>query len=110
MSKSANDNLFGITLTELVIILFFIMLLLAMANIEELNERIPDNEEDVVPASAFRSDFAVNYGVKQIDGPLQGLTARAVVVIDEKGVIIYSQLVGEIADEPDYDAAIASLS
>ena len=66
--------------------------------------------EDVVPASAFRSDFAVNYGVKQIDGPLQGLTARAVVVIDEKGVIIYSQLVGEIADEPDYDAAIASLS
>ncbi|MDB2410924.1 LysM peptidoglycan-binding domain-containing protein [Gammaproteobacteria bacterium] len=53
MSKSANDNLFGITLTELVIILFFIMLLLAMANIEELNERIPDNEEDVVPASTI---------------------------------------------------------
>ena len=51
MSKSANDTLFGITLTELVIILFFIMLLLAMANIEELNERIPDNEDDIVPAS-----------------------------------------------------------
>ena len=51
MSKSANDTLFGITLTELVIILFFIMLLLAMANIEELTERIPDNEEDVLPAS-----------------------------------------------------------
>ena len=66
--------------------------------------------EDVVPASAFRSDFASDYGVKQTDGPLQGLTARAVVVIDEEGTVKYSQLVGEIADEPDYDAAIASLS
>ena len=51
MSKSANDTLFGITLTELVIILFFIMLLLAMANIEELTQRIPENEDDIVPAS-----------------------------------------------------------
>ena len=51
MSKSANDTLFGITLTELVIILFFIMLLLAMANIQELTERIPENEDDIVPAS-----------------------------------------------------------
>ncbi len=65
--------------------------------------------EDVVPASAFRSDFASDYGVKQTDGPLQGLTARAVVVIDEEGTVKYSQLVGEIADEPDYEAAIASL-
>ncbi len=66
--------------------------------------------EDVVPASAFRSSFSSDYGVKQVDGPLQGLTARAVVVIDESGVVSYSQLVGEIADEPDYDAAIASLA
>ena len=51
MSKSANDTLFGMTLTELVIILFFIMLLLAMANIQELTERIPENEDDIVPAS-----------------------------------------------------------
>jgi LysM repeat protein len=51
MSKSANDTLFGITLTELVIILFFIMLLLAMANIQELTDRIPENEDDIVPAS-----------------------------------------------------------
>ena len=51
MSKSANDTLFGITLTEMVIILFFIMLLLAMANIQELTERIPENEDDIVPAS-----------------------------------------------------------
>lgn len=66
--------------------------------------------EDVVPASAFRSDFSSDYGVKQTDGPLQGLTARAVVVLDEEGTVTYSQLVGEIADEPDYDAAIASLA
>lgn len=66
--------------------------------------------ENVVPASGFRSDFAADYGVKLTDGPLQGLTARAVVVIDEEGTVKYSQLVGEIADEPDYDAAIASLS
>lgn len=66
--------------------------------------------EEVVPASAFRSGFAADYGVKQIDGPLQGLTARAVVVIDEEGKVKHSQLVGEIADEPDYDAAITSLS
>jgi thiol peroxidase len=66
--------------------------------------------DEVTPASAFRSDFAADYGVKQTDGPLQGLMARAVVVIDEEGTVKYSQLVGEIADEPDYDAAIASLS
>jgi hypothetical protein len=53
MSKSANDTLFGITLTELVIILFFIMLLLAMANIQDLSDRIPDEEEDIVSAKTI---------------------------------------------------------
>lgn len=66
--------------------------------------------DKVVPASAFRSGFTEDYGVKQIDGPLQGLSARAVVVIDEDGKVKYTQLVGEIAEEPDYDAALASLS
>ena len=66
--------------------------------------------DKVVPASAFRSEFSADYGVKQIDGPLQGLTARAVVVIDENGQVKYTQLVGEIAEEPDYEAALASLS
>ncbi len=51
MSKSARDTLFGITLTELIIILFFIMLLLAIFNIEDLTDQIPEDAEDVVPAS-----------------------------------------------------------
>jgi len=51
VSKSARDTLFGITLTELVIILFFIMLLLSLNNMERLSDQIPDDAEDVVPAS-----------------------------------------------------------
>lgn len=66
--------------------------------------------DKVVPASAFRSEFAGDYGVKLTDGPLQGLSARAVVVLDENGTVKYSQLVGEIAEEPDYAAALKSLS
>ena len=51
MSKSARETLFGVTLTELVIILFFILLLLAIFNIEDLTSQIPEDEEDIVPAS-----------------------------------------------------------
>lgn len=65
--------------------------------------------ENVVPASAFRSNFAETYGVKLVDGPLTGLTARAVIVIDETGKVAHTELVGEIANEPDYDAALAAL-
>lgn len=66
--------------------------------------------EDVVTASAFRSDFGEAYGVTMTDGPLQGLLSRAVVVLDEEGTVLYTQQVPEIADEPDYDAALAALS
>ena len=66
--------------------------------------------ENVKTASTFRNpEFLQDYGVGMVDGPLQGLCARAVVVLDESGQVTHSQLVGEIADEPDYDAAIASL-
>lgn len=66
--------------------------------------------ENASTASTFRSpQFQSDYGVGMIDGPLEGLCARAVVVIDESGNVAYNQLVGEIADEPDYDAAIAAL-
>ena len=65
---------------------------------------------NVQTGSAFRSDFAEAYGVKLQDGPLAGLTARAVVVIDENGTVTHTQLVGEIADEPDYDAALDALA
>lgn len=66
--------------------------------------------ENVVSLSAFRSDdFAKNYGVEMIDGPLQGLTARSVVIINEQGEVVYTELVPEIVDEPNYDAALAAL-
>ena len=66
--------------------------------------------ENVTTGSTFRDpEFLDDYGVGMIDGPLVGLCARAVVVIDEQGSVVHSQLVGEIADEPDYDAALAAL-
>lgn len=66
--------------------------------------------EHVRPVSLFRSaDFAANYGLMQADGPLRGLAARAVLVLDPDGKVIYAQLVPEITEEPDYDAALAVL-
>ncbi|KIA81984.1 peroxidase [Chromobacterium piscinae] len=66
--------------------------------------------ESVVTLSTFRNaGFAEAYGVKLASGPLAGLTARAVVVLDADDKVLYSQLVGEIADEPDYAAALAAL-
>ncbi|MEX6226233.1 thiol peroxidase [Providencia hangzhouensis] len=66
--------------------------------------------DNVVMLSAFRSDsFADDYGVALASGPLKGLTARSVVVLDENDNVIYSQLVPEITEEPDYDDALNSL-
>lgn len=67
-----------------------------------------ENIENVIPVSSFRSpDFGKNYGVVMTDGPLAGLLSRAVVIINEKGKVIYTQQVPEITNEPDYDAVIA---
>ncbi len=63
---------------------------------------------NVTSASAFRDSFGEDYGITIADGPMAGLLARAVVVIGTDGKVAYSQLVGEIADEPDYDAALAA--
>ncbi len=66
--------------------------------------------ENVKPASVFRNpEFAKEYGVLMTDGPLKGLLARSVVVIDPKGNISYIELVPEITVEPDYQAAINSI-
>ncbi|MEE9158340.1 MAG: thiol peroxidase [Gammaproteobacteria bacterium] len=66
--------------------------------------------ENVIALSMMRSrDFASDYGVLIEDGPLAGVTARAVVVIDENDKIRYTELVPEIAQEPDYDRALAAL-
>lgn len=62
---------------------------------------------NVVPLSVFRShDFLKEYGLQLADGPLKGLMARAVIVIDETGKVCYTQLVSNISNEPDYDAAL----
>lgn len=66
--------------------------------------------ENLIAASAFRSpEFGKEYGVEMIDGPLACLLARAVVVIDETGRVIYEELVPEITHEPNYEAAINAL-
>ncbi len=67
--------------------------------------------DGVIPASAFRSpDFGKQYGLTMVDGPLAGLLARAVLILDEKRNVIYSDLVSEITNEPDYDGAIYVLT
>ena len=65
--------------------------------------------ENVKTGSVFRSSFLDDYGVKITDGPLRGLAARAVVVLDGDGKVKYTELVPEIGQEPDYDAALAAL-
>ncbi|HXV76614.1 MAG TPA: thiol peroxidase [Candidatus Polarisedimenticolaceae bacterium] len=65
---------------------------------------------DVVTLSMMRSkSFAKDYGVLIEDGPLAGITARALLVLDENDRVLYSQLVGEIAEEPNYEAALSKL-
>lgn len=66
--------------------------------------------ENVTVASAFRSpEFGVDYGLKIEDGPLRGLLARCVIVVNESGKVKYREVVREITEEPNYDAALAEL-
>lgn len=65
---------------------------------------------NVETASSFRHPaFGADFGVTMADGPLAGLLARAIVVLDESGTVIHTELVGEIANEPNYDAALTAL-
>jgi thioredoxin-dependent peroxiredoxin len=65
---------------------------------------------NVITLSGFRdTDFGKAYGVDIIDGPLAGLYARSIVIVDDKGNVIYTQLVPEIGDEPDYESALAAI-
>lgn len=67
--------------------------------------------DNVVTLSAFRSpEFGKDYGVELVDGPMRGLLARAVVVLDEENRVLYTELVPEISQEPDYDSAVAALN
>lgn len=65
--------------------------------------------ENVVTTSAFRSSFGQDFGVTMTDGPLEGLLARAVVVVNPAGEVVYTELVPEITNEPNYEAALAAL-
>lgn len=64
---------------------------------------------NVQNASSFRTDFGKTFGVTIVDGALKGLLARAIVVVDESGKVTHTELVDEIAHEPNYDAALAAL-
>ncbi|ANH40042.1 putative thiol peroxidase [Nocardioides dokdonensis FR1436] len=66
--------------------------------------------DNVVMASAFRSSFGQDFGVTLVDGKFEGLLARAVVVLDTDGTVLHTELVPEIAQEPDYDAVAAALA
>lgn len=64
--------------------------------------------DNVTSASAFRDSFGEDYGLTITDGPMAGLLGRAVVVIGADGNVVYTELVPEVAQEPDYDAALAA--
>lgn len=64
----------------------------------------------VINGSTFRSSFGADYGVTFSDGPLRGLLSRAVVVIGADGTVLHTEQVAETADEPSYEAALASLA
>ena len=66
--------------------------------------------DNVITLSDFRSGkFGIDYGIEMADSPLAGLLGRAIVVIDKSGKVQYTELVPEIAQEPDYDAALNSI-
>jgi thiol peroxidase len=65
--------------------------------------------ENVTVASGFRSSFGDDYGIRLADGKWETLLARAVVIVDADGKVSYTQLVPEIATEPDYDDVVAAL-
>lgn len=66
--------------------------------------------DNVENGSTFRSNFGEQYGVKIVDGPLTGLLSRAVVVVGVDGKVVYTEQVAEIADEPNYEAALSVLA
>ncbi|MCP1727454.1 thiol peroxidase [Natronospira proteinivora] len=88
------------------------VMLMISADLPFAMERFCSDEslDNVVNLSLMRSrDFARDYGVLIEDGPMAGITARAVVVLDENDKVVYRELVPEIAEEPDYEAAIKAL-
>ncbi|MFT3943794.1 MAG: thiol peroxidase [Ancrocorticia sp.] len=71
---------------------------------------VAEGVKNVYTGSVFKSEFGKDYGVELADGPLAGLLARSVVVLDTDGTVLYSEVVPEIKQEPNYDAAEAALA
>jgi thiol peroxidase len=87
-------------------------MLIVSADLPFAQQRFCGDEglDNVVPLSMMRDKaFARDYGVLLEDGPLAGVTARAVLVLDQNDQVVYRQLVPEIAEEPDYDQALEAL-
>ncbi|MDK2977043.1 MAG: thioredoxin-dependent peroxiredoxin [Candidatus Marinimicrobia bacterium] len=71
---------------------------------------VAEGISNVISLSELRnSDFGKNYGVRIEDGPMAGLLARSVVIINAEGIVVYRELVPEITQEPDYDTALKAL-
>jgi thioredoxin-dependent peroxiredoxin len=86
--------------------------IIVSADLPFASERFRSNEglAEIVTLSMMRSrDFAVDYGVLMTSGPLAGICARAVVVLDESDQVVYTELVSDIAREPDYEKVLASV-
>ncbi len=88
------------------------VILMVSADLPFAQDRFCGKEKlkDIIALSTFRSAFADDYGVRITDSILAGLTARAVIIINEENKVIYSQLVQEIAEEPDYESALEVLA
>ncbi|MEJ2346346.1 MAG: thiol peroxidase [Gammaproteobacteria bacterium] len=89
-----------------------VVMLIVSADLPFAQKRFCTGEklENVIPLSMMRSrNFGKDYGVLITDGPLAGITARAVVVLDASDKVVYTELVPEIGQEPDYDKALAAL-
>lgn len=88
------------------------VVLVISADLPMAQKRFCEGEglKNVIPLSELRTrDFGQDYGVRISDGPLAGLLSRAVLVLDEQNRVIHAEQVPEIAQEPDYDRALAAL-
>ncbi len=90
-----------------------IMILFVSADLPFAQKRLCQQEhlDNILTLSMLRSkDFARDYGILLVDGPLAGLCARAVVVLDENDNVLYTELVDEVTQEPNYQKALEALS
>ncbi len=102
-ARKFNEKVKELTNTQVVIV---------SADLPFASERFRSNEglKEIVTLSMMRSkDFARDYGVLMTSGPLAGLCARAVVVLDENDLVIHAQLVPELSREPDYEQVLRAV-